>query len=489
MAKKKILKQNGTDILPITHESCVLDNNSVPISTKIGSLSQLNTDNKSNLVAAINSVVDFNAETKQLLVDALNAKGLTSSTSDSWQALTSKITSTSECVEGTVAMNSSIKATGTYTFNALIGFIPDFLFIELPAIIYTDISSSPVAAEKPMVNNVSRTTVCLDTRLSSTPTWSAIISKITTSSFDLQITCSSSSAINWQSGDIKWYAMRKTATDGTRIKSIFNVEVVNSLPATVVQDKICIVEPNTNVNILMDYLNRDEALIKYGFKTNDIYIHLSQYEASNGYTSVMYDGTVMFKYNVCSIYRHTGSGLTLCPNVYKGVNGQWVQVFGAYTLFGGGLFHNNVSMVSSHSYYWDAVITGENLSFEPVNSGTSYIRTTATTDTFDVTNYKYLYVRISGASWGSLSGGDTADALHFGICNASDTADDNKKYVAKASITIKDIKDFKDGILTEKILKVDLTSITGLYKVKVMMDNKSSYGGYVLVSDMYFSTI
>ena len=94
MAKKKILKDNGKEILPITHESCVLDNNGVSIGSKIGNINELATDSKTDLVSAINDILQFNSETKdakQQLVNLLITNGIFGSTSESWESLINKI--------------------------------------------------------------------------------------------------------------------------------------------------------------------------------------------------------------------------------------------------------------------------------------------------------------------------------------------------------------------------------------------------------------
>ena len=94
MAKKKILTDNGQEILPITHESCVLDNNGVSIGSKIGNINELATDSRTDLVSAINDILYFNNETKdakQQLVNLLITNGIYGSTSESWESLINKI--------------------------------------------------------------------------------------------------------------------------------------------------------------------------------------------------------------------------------------------------------------------------------------------------------------------------------------------------------------------------------------------------------------
>lgn len=91
MAKKKILKDNGKEILPITNESCVLDNNGISLKTKLGDLSELNTDNKNSLVDAINDIVNLNGNVKQQIVEILTGYGVECSINNTWDTLINHI--------------------------------------------------------------------------------------------------------------------------------------------------------------------------------------------------------------------------------------------------------------------------------------------------------------------------------------------------------------------------------------------------------------
>lgn len=91
MAKKKILTDNGQEILPITHESCVLDNNGVSIGSKIGNINELATDSRTDLVSAINDILEFNNETKEQLKDVLIANGVEIGEGESWESIIGKL--------------------------------------------------------------------------------------------------------------------------------------------------------------------------------------------------------------------------------------------------------------------------------------------------------------------------------------------------------------------------------------------------------------
>ena len=61
MSDGKIIRENGESIMPVTHETCVLDDEGNLITEIIGDVSLLRTKSK-NLVDAINEV--FNDITK-----------------------------------------------------------------------------------------------------------------------------------------------------------------------------------------------------------------------------------------------------------------------------------------------------------------------------------------------------------------------------------------------------------------------------------------
>lgn len=91
MAKKKILTDNGQEILPITHELCVLDNNGISIGSKIGNINELATDSRTDLVSAINDILEFNNETKEQLKDVLIANGVEIGEGESWESIIGKL--------------------------------------------------------------------------------------------------------------------------------------------------------------------------------------------------------------------------------------------------------------------------------------------------------------------------------------------------------------------------------------------------------------
>ena len=88
MSDGKIIQENGENIIPITHETCVLDDEGNPITETIGDVSLLSTESR-NLVGAINEV--FGNIIKEQVVDALVDNGVEASANEPWSGLIEKI--------------------------------------------------------------------------------------------------------------------------------------------------------------------------------------------------------------------------------------------------------------------------------------------------------------------------------------------------------------------------------------------------------------
>lgn len=92
MSDGKIIQENGENIMPITYETCVLDDEGNPITETIGDVSLLNTESR-NLVGAINEV--FGDTIKEQVVNVLIEKGIEASTNERWVSLINKLQSMS----------------------------------------------------------------------------------------------------------------------------------------------------------------------------------------------------------------------------------------------------------------------------------------------------------------------------------------------------------------------------------------------------------
>lgn len=88
MSDGKILNENGENIMPITHETCVITDSGNTVADKIGDIALMNTEGGS-LVEAINILYD--ATIKEQIVGALVEKGVEITTNDSWSTIINAI--------------------------------------------------------------------------------------------------------------------------------------------------------------------------------------------------------------------------------------------------------------------------------------------------------------------------------------------------------------------------------------------------------------
>lgn len=86
MADKKILQEDGENIMPLTHETCVLNDDGTSIAETIGDLSLLNTD---SVVSAIN--VLFDSTLKEQIVGILVNNGEEVSIDNDWITIVNKL--------------------------------------------------------------------------------------------------------------------------------------------------------------------------------------------------------------------------------------------------------------------------------------------------------------------------------------------------------------------------------------------------------------
>ena len=114
MSDGKIIQENGENIIPITHESCILDDESNPITETIGDVSLLNTESR-NLVGAINEV--FGDIIKEQVVDALVDNGVEASANEPWSGLIEKIDNNISKNVETRDVLSELMQNGGYNIN------------------------------------------------------------------------------------------------------------------------------------------------------------------------------------------------------------------------------------------------------------------------------------------------------------------------------------------------------------------------------------
>ena len=137
----KVLNQNINSInqnvsnlsTTINNLSSTLPNQINTINSQLGDVSNLQTINKNNLVAAINETFTSASNGKQLIATAITGMGVTTSVSDSYQTMANNIQSIETGIKRIVANDTSIVPTGTYatstyyntSFGVLISYAPN----------------------------------------------------------------------------------------------------------------------------------------------------------------------------------------------------------------------------------------------------------------------------------------------------------------------------------------------------------------------------
>lgn len=132
-----ILNQNITSLnQDISNLSSNISNTSSQINTlssQTGNLSNLQTSNKENLVAAINETFTSASNGKKIIATAITGMGVATSASDTYQTMANNIQSIETGVKRMVANDTSIVPTGTYatstyyntSFGVLISYAPN----------------------------------------------------------------------------------------------------------------------------------------------------------------------------------------------------------------------------------------------------------------------------------------------------------------------------------------------------------------------------
>ena len=113
-------KENLVKAINELVKTCKSISNSVKLlgegtDAKIGALPSLITSEKNNLVGAINEVFTFAGEGKEAIADAITGAGVTANSNESWASLSSKIAQIrSSWIEPIIDNDDSVTPTGSY---------------------------------------------------------------------------------------------------------------------------------------------------------------------------------------------------------------------------------------------------------------------------------------------------------------------------------------------------------------------------------------
>jgi hypothetical protein len=266
----------------------------------------------------------------------------------------------------------------------------------------------------------------------------------------------------------RWYAIGVGKEDTT---GGLDISIVESLPDTVTENKLCVIAPVTDGMIYVDRLDNDEAVSTYSFNTDDYFVRLVLSENTNTFVTTSTSGNVVEKYLVGGIYRYDGSGLVLADNIYKGSNGEWVQIFDVLLVFSNGL-QNGTTIENSASSSCKGYVSGDGttLILEYLSTGATNI---AFKNSLDITDYNKLVLVVESTSFFTSD----SSAISFDLYDSTDT-----HVNAGLDTTVGDIKGWTKG----QLIEIDVSSLSGPHYLRV---NKQAINinGTIVLSEIYFT--
>ena len=262
-----------------------------------------------------------------------------------------------------------------------------------------------------------------------------------------------------------------TKVDSIETGGGLDISIVESLPDTVTENKLCVIAPVTDGMIYVDRLDKDEAVSTYSFNTDDYFVRLVLSESTNTFVTTSTSGNVVEKYLIGGIYRYDGSGLVLADNIYKGSNGEWVQIFDVLLVFSNGL-QNGTRIVNSESSSCKGYVSGggTTLTLKYLSIGATDI---AFKNSLDITDYNKLVLVVESTSFSTSS----SSLISFDLYDSTDT------YVnIGLDTTVGDISGWTKG----QLIEIDVSSLSGPHYLRV---NKQAVNinGTIVLSEIYFT--
>ena len=262
-----------------------------------------------------------------------------------------------------------------------------------------------------------------------------------------------------------------TKVDSIETGGGLDISIVESLPDTVTENKLCVIAPVTDGMIYVDRLDKDEAVSTYSFNTDDYFVRLVLSESTNTFVTTSTSGNVVEKYLIGGIYRYDGSGLVLADNIYKGSNGEWVQIFDVLLVFSNGL-QNGTRIVNSESSSCKGYVSGggTTLTLKYLSIGATDI---AFKNSLDITDYNKLVLVVESTSFSTSS----SSLISFDLYDSTDT------YVnVGLDTTVGDINGWTKG----QLIEIDVSSLSGPHYLRV---NKQAVNinGTIVLSEIYFT--
>ena len=283
---------------------------------------------------------------------------------------------------------------------------------------------------------------------------------------------------------------RKNANSGKG----FNIKCVPSLPNTITNGEIYIIEPEYN-HIYIDKESTDDALIKYQFTENDIYVRLLDANSSTSYTTGIINDTITFNYIIGDIYKYISNTLIKCEEIYVGENNAWVSILDVpdeLKLFYNGTFASELEGFD----YVSLTQTGTTSTYTPSYEIGNYLRLKQSIPytgqssnrliskkTIDLTGYDYLYLDLY--TWS-----DSFTGTEIEVIGKIRINDKNQNELKVLNVEYELIYNGKNYNYSKRYTtKIDLKDITGQCYITISGTIISEEGGYSSGIDIYQLTL
>lgn len=298
------------------------------------------------------------------------------------------------------------------------------------------------------------------------------INNLSSEGFDLNLKVSLSGTGYMKDINYNWYAIG-VGVDSIKTGGGLDISIVESLPDTVTENKLCVIAPVTDGMIYVDRLDKDKAVSTYSFDTDDYFVRLVLSENTNTFVTTSTSGNVVERYLVGGIYRYDGSGLVLADNIYKGSNGKWVQIFDVLLVFSNGL-QNDTTIVNSSPSSCKGYVSGDGttLILDYLSTGATNI---AFKNSLDITDYNKLVLVVESTSFSTSA----SSRILFNLYDAN-----TDTYIEDVGLetTVEVIGSWTKG----QLIEIDVSSLKGPHYLRI---NKQAINinGTIVLSEIYFT--
>ena len=127
--------------------------------------------------------------------------------------------------------------------------------------------------------------------------------------------------------------------------SSIDIVVAEQLPDTVKDGKIVIIEEEKINKIICNTKPYEDVTLN----NNEVYIKLNNHEDNWALECEIVNNMYLFNYYINAIYKKIDDTITLCKDVYMGIDGAWVKVLDSKVdIFANGKFNDGLSLKAGY---------------------------------------------------------------------------------------------------------------------------------------------